>query len=261
MESGTRYEVPIIAASSCHLSFICLMFELPFLPQNYHVLIIEDSNYFRHLLQKSLSNIGYQVTAAEDGRNLGALLNGSSVHLLLVDLILPHVDGREIIHRVRLKSNLPIVVMSASAHPDYLVECLALGADDYLTKPFSFSVMMARLEALLRRQAWNGEEAQNSGRRELIRLDPFNSEVVIQNRREKLTPQEFRFLSFMISQADSVVSAQKLMLEVWHTDCLSSTLISSMVRRLRNKIELDPSEPQFLQTVWGRGYKLRLQQD
>ncbi|MEM7128131.1 MAG: response regulator transcription factor [Chloroflexota bacterium] len=237
------------------------MIETPFLPEKYHVLIIEDNQYFRHLLQNSLTRTGYQVSSIEDGRSLQEQMEKQPVNMILVDLMLPYVNGKELIRQVREDSTLPIMVITSLSHPDDLVECLSLGADEYITKPFSFNVMLARVEALLRRQEWNEEEKAVLSGNELIHLDEQKSEVIIQGRHERLTPQEYRFLSYMFGKADLVVSSKTLMQEVWHTDCLSNTLISSMVRRIRHKIEADPSEPKFLLTIWGRGYKLRLDQD
>lgn len=222
------------------------------------ILVVEDNTYLRQLLQTSLTRAGYNVVTNSNGENIPQLLEEHDVDLVLLDLILPKVSGKNIVEDIRKTSGIPIIVLSAFASPDCLVECLALGADEFIAKPFTFNIMMARIEALLRRIEWNACQPLNlyGNSNVFIELDNASSEVVIEGRRERLTPQEYRFLQYFVSHPNSVVSAETLMQEVWETDCLSDTLISSMVRRLRSKIEQKPSDPQFLQTVWGRGYRL-----
>ncbi len=232
------------------------MTDLPFLPHLNSILIIEDNTYLLQLLQSSLVKAGYHVIVSSDGRDIASLIEKESVDLILLDLILPKKSGKDVLKEVRTVSEVPIIVLSAFADPDCLVECLALGADEFIAKPFSFNILMARIEALLRRIEWNSANDAQYRRHEIfVEMDNVKNEVVIEGKRKRLTPQEYRVLQYFVQHPNSIVSAETLMEEVWHTDCLSDTLISSMVRRLRSKIEPIPSDPQFLQTVWGRGYR------
>lgn len=233
------------------------MAESTFLHTQKSVLVVEDNAYLRHLLKTSLINAGYLVFTSPDGQSVPEQIQNQPIDLILLDLMLPQIDGKDLVRYIRDSSSIPIVVISAYTDPDCLVECLSLGADEFIAKPFSFTILLARLEALLRRTAWvENRTTVDLPQHMPIELDDNSSEVIIEGRRERLTPQEYRFLQYFVHHPNAVVSAETLMQEVWDTDCLSNTLISSMVRRLRSKIEAKPSEPKFLQTVWGRGYRL-----
>lgn len=232
------------------------MTDLPFLPHLNSVLVIEDNAYLQQLLLTSLANAEYNVITNSNGNAVPQLIEKHDIDLILLDLILPKKSGKEVVEEVRTVSDVPIIILSALADPDCLVECLALGADEFIAKPFSFNILMARVEALLRRMEWNNVDDHKFRQHEIyVELDNIKNEVVIEGRRERLTPQEYRVLQYFVRHPNSIVSSETLMQEIWETDCLSDTLISSMVRRLRSKIESKPSEPQLLQTVWGRGYR------
>lgn len=229
------------------------------LPRHYQILVVEENNYLRHLLRVSLEQAAYTVVTIRNAHEVVDILQQHTIDLLLIDLLFPNMDGYMAIEQVRLQSNVPIIVISSFSDPDRLAECLALGADEYIIKPFTFSVMLAYVEAQLRRVAINGGNASNYWPpKKPFELDESRQEIIIEGRIERLTPLEYRFLQYMLRRPNLVVSAETLMQEVWETDCLSKTLVSSMVRRLRHKIEREPSEPQYLQTVWGRGYRLAL---
>lgn len=232
------------------------MTDLPFPPREPSILVVEDNSYLQKLLQTSLLDAGYRVFTNSDGYEIPRIVKNQNIDLILVDLMLPKKDGKETVREVRAISAVPIIVVSAFADSDCLVDCLALGADEFIVKPFSFTILMARIEALLRRVEWNNSENSQYHQHEIfVELDNTRNEVIIEGRRERLTPQEYRVLQYFVRHPNSIVSAETLMQEIWETDCLSNTLISSMVRRLRRKIEPTPSEPQLLQTVWGRGYR------
>lgn len=232
------------------------MTDLPVSPHSNSVLVIEDNVYLQQLLLTSLANAEYNVITNSNGSAIPQLIEKHDIDLILLDLILPKKSGKEVVEEVRTVSDVPIIILSALADPDCLVECLALGADEFIAKPFSFNILMARVEALLRRMEWNNVGDHKFRQHEIyVKLDNLKNEVVIEGRRERLTPQEYRVLQYFVRHPNSIVSSETLMQEIWETDCLSDTLISSMVRRLRSKIESKPSEPKLLQTVWGRGYR------
>ncbi|WP_369969679.1 response regulator transcription factor [Stenotrophomonas rhizophila] len=225
------------------------------------VLIVEDDVHIANLLRMHLRDEGYEVTHAATGDEGLALLEARPWSALVLDLMLPGVDGLEICKRARAMARYtPIIITSARASEVHRILGLELGADDYLAKPFSMLELVARVKALLRRVEAMAQNARiDAGETEVagLRIDPVARTAQVEGRPLELTPREFDLLYFFARHPGQVYSRMDLLNQVWgyQHDGYEHT-VNTHINRLRNKIERDPATPQRIQTVWGRGYKL-----
>ncbi len=225
------------------------------------VLIVEDDVHIANLLRMHLRDEGYEVTHAATGDEGLRLVEEQPWSALVLDLMLPGVDGLEICKRARAMARYtPIIITSARASEVHRILGLELGADDYLAKPFSMLELVARVKALLRRVEALAENARlDAGLIEVagLRIDPIARSAQVDGRVLDLTPREFDLLAFFARHPDQVYSRMDLLNQVWgyQHDGYEHT-VNTHINRLRNKIEHDPAAPQRIQTVWGRGYKL-----
>ncbi|WP_454676781.1 response regulator transcription factor [Achromobacter marplatensis] len=224
------------------------------------VLIVEDDAHIAELLRLHLRDEGYAVEHAADGNEGMRRLEEGSWDALVLDLMLPGIDGLEICKRARAMARYtPIIITSARSSEVHRILGLELGADDYLAKPFSMLELVARVRALLRRSVAVERNARiDAGSLAVhgVSIDPISRTVDVDERRLDLTPREFDLLHFFARHPDKVFSRMDLLNHVWgyqhegyeHT-------VNTHINRLRTKIEVDPSNPQRILTVWGRGYK------
>lgn len=225
------------------------------------VLIVEDDAHIADLLRMHLRDEGYEVTHAATGDEGLRLVEEQVWSALVLDLMLPGVDGLEICKRARAMARYtPIIITSARASEVHRILGLELGADDYLAKPFSMLELVARVKALLRRVEALAQNARlDAGMIEVagLRIDPIARSAQVDGRALDLTPREFDLLAFFARHPDQVYSRMDLLNQVWgyQHDGYEHT-VNTHINRLRNKIERDPAAPQRIQTVWGRGYKL-----
>ncbi len=224
------------------------------------ILVIEDDPDIGDMLEINLRDEGYTVEVAADGIAGLKLLKANRYDLLVLDLMLPGIDGLEICREMRrMEDYQPIVIISAKATETQRVLGLELGADDYLTKPFSVPELIARIRALLRRVKAMQRQAQlkigmiNSGE---LCIDPASHEVSITGQSIALTSKEFELLLFFVRNPGKVFTRLALLDQVWgySHDGYEHT-VNSHINRLRGKIEHDPANPVYIQTVWGVGYK------
>lgn len=224
------------------------------------LLIVEDDENIAELLQLHLREEGYEIVHAADGTLGLELLKQGGWDALILDLMLPGVDGLEICRHARTMTRYtPIVMISARSSETHRVLGLELGADDYLAKPFSMLELVARVKALFRRQeAMSQNLMQDAGTLTFDRLtiDPLARDVRLRKQPVELTPREFDLLWFFAKHPGKVFSRLNLLNQVWgyqhegyeHT-------VNTHINRLRIKIEDNPAEPEFILTVWGKGYK------
>ncbi len=224
------------------------------------LLIVEDDENIAELLQLHLREEGYEIVHAADGTLGLELLKQGGWDALILDLMLPGVDGLEICRHARTMTRYtPIVMISARSSETHRVLGLELGADDYLAKPFSMLELVARVKALFRRQeAMSQNLMQDAGTLTFDRLtiDPLARDVRLREQPVELTPREFDLLWFFAKHPGKVFSRLSLLNQVWgyqhegyeHT-------VNTHINRLRIKIEDNPAEPEFILTVWGKGYK------
>ena len=224
------------------------------------VLIVEDDMPIADLLRMHLQDEGYQVTHCADGNQGLAQLRTGGWDALILDLMLPGVDGLEICRQARaMETYTPIIITSARSSEVHRILGLELGADDYLVKPFSVLELVARVKALLRRADAMGRTQRNeAGALELngVRLDPLTRQAYVEGRALDLTPREFDLLYFFVKHPEKVFSRLYLLNQVWdyQHDGYEHT-VNTHINRLRAKIEADPAEPTRILTVWGKGYR------
>jgi two-component system response regulator MtrA len=223
---------------------------------NERVLLVEDDPSIREVATLGLENAGFDVSSAADGREALLHFRRSPFDVLLLDVMLPEVDGLEVCRTVRRESQVPIVMLSARSDTVDVVLGLELGADDYVTKPFELPELVARLRAVLRRASdARTPDVIRIGR---LEIDAGAHEVRRDGEVVPLTATEFRLLLELARRPRQVFTREVLLSRVWNYDYLGdSRLVDVAIQRLRGKIEQDPHEPRLLETVRGVGYRLR----
>jgi DNA-binding response OmpR family regulator len=218
------------------------------------LLIVEDDRRIATLVAKNLQAAGYECRIAADGEAALAEFDRAAPALVVLDLGLPGIGGLEVTRRLRQESDVPILMLTARSSDSDKVLGLEIGADDYLTKPFSPSELVARVRALLRRTtAGPRDRALVFG---TLKIDPARREAERDGARVRLTTLEFDLLYFLASRPGQVFSREALMDRVWGGDrIVGDRSIDNLVSRLRRKLEADPDDPRWLQTVWGAGYR------
>jgi DNA-binding response OmpR family regulator len=218
------------------------------------ILIVEDDRSIAELVARNLESCGCECRQVHEGDlAVGAVLDYDP-HLVVLDVMLPGLDGLEILRRIRARRDTPVLMLTARSEESDMVLGLELGADDYLTKPFSPRELVARVRALLRR-------SRPGSAREVIEvgslvIDGARRELRRAGKHIELTSLEFELLHFLAGQPGVVFSREALMARVWGEDrVVDVRSIDSLVSRLRRKLEPDPGRPRYLQTVWGAGYR------
>ncbi|MEK4118858.1 response regulator transcription factor [Paenibacillus sp. FSL W8-0919] len=225
------------------------------------ILLIEDDREISQLIESHLKQESYEVLIAMDGEEAESCIDKEEFDLVLLDLMLPKVNGMDVLKRIREKSVVPVVIISAKGSDLDKALGLGFGADDYLSKPFSMIELTARVQAAIRRatQYIRTESQPIADRihfRDLILdLSTFTAQVRGQN--ITLTLKEFHILKLFLTNQSRVFTKEQIYQFVWQDDYYGNeNVINVHIRRLREKIEDDPSNPQFIRTVWGIGYKL-----
>jgi two-component system alkaline phosphatase synthesis response regulator PhoP len=231
------------------------------------VLVIDDEPAIRELVQFNLERAGLTVISAADGEEALALFRSQHPDLLLLDLMLPRLDGFTVCRRIRDESTVPIIMLTARTAEQDRVEGLEMGADDYLIKPFSPRELVARVKAVLRRAEERPPEpvaapsASPSGsilRHGPLLLDQERHEAFVDGQSVYLTPKEFALLAILMAHPGRVYSRETLLDQAWGYEFAGDTrTVDVHIRRLRQKVERDPAAPHLLETVHGLGYRLR----
>jgi len=226
------------------------------------ILVVDDDAPSVKMISFLLREEGYEVSSTDNGLAALELIDREPPDLVVLDVMMPHLDGFEVCRRIRQKMDVPIIFLSAKGETVDKVTGLQLGADDYLAKPFEPAELLARVKAVMRRaEAFTVEDTQSRLTVGDITLDPVSSRVTFAGgRKVDLTPIEFRLLHCLMRNAGRILSHDLLMSAVWGYDYEGySNQIAVYVRRLRMKIEEDPDNPKFLTTVRGLGYKFERQ--
>lgn len=221
------------------------------------ILVVEDEPSIGEVVALYLKRAGYQVTVIRDGEEALASLARRLPGLLVLDLMLPGVDGYEITRWLRERSDVPIIMLTARREEAHRIAGLEMGADDYLVKPFSPQELVSRVRAVLRRTHGSagpaGETAVVHGS---LSIDPATRMVLVDGRECTLTATEFDLLYLLARHPRQVFTREQLLDRVWGlTEYIDPSTVTVHIRRLREKIEADPASPQHIQTVWGVGYK------
>ena len=224
------------------------------------VLIVEDEASFSEALEFLLGKEGFQVTTAATGTEALRKFDQGGIDLVLLDLMIPEVSGTEVCRQIRSKSRVPIIMLTAKDSEVDKVVGLEIGADDYVTKPYSSRELVARIRAVLRRNSGEGVDNE-SGVMTVgpIRMDIDRHQVAVNGIPVSLPLKEFELLEFLMRNAGRVLTRMQLIDRVWGSDYVGDTkTLDVHIKRLRAKIETDPANPTLIQTVRGLGYKMEL---
>lgn len=231
---------------------------------DYHILIVEDDKDIREGIEIYLKNQGYTVYQAADGVEGLAVMKKETVHLAIVDVMMPRMDGISMVMRMREENyEFPVIMLSAKSEEVDKIMGLNMGADDYVTKPFTTMELLARVNSHLRRYGRYLEmKDQKSAETEKVytcgglEVHEDTVEVFLDGNPVKLTPTEFKILLLLIKSPGRVYSAEEIYERVWNEQAINTDTIMVHVRKIREKIEMNPREPKYLKVVWGVGYKI-----
>lgn len=224
------------------------------------VLLVDDEKLIVKGIKFSLEQDGMDVVTCHDGEEALELARTQSFDLIVLDIMLPKMDGLEICQAVREFSQVPIIMLSAKSEDMDKIMGLEYGADDYLTKPFNILELKARMKAILRRGARKKKETSQTTTKKVfqardLRVDTNSRRVMMEGKEVNLTAKEFDLLELLIENPDKVYSREELLSTVWGYDYPGDVrTVDVHVRRLREKIEMTPSEPKYVHTKWGVGY-------
>ena len=223
------------------------------------VLVADDDQDIRDGIEIYLKNEGYVVLKASDGKEAIELLESNDVHLLILDIMMPNMDGITATFKIREERNIPIIMLSAKAEDSDKIHGLSVGADDYVTKPFHPMELMARVKSQLRRYVQFGTY---KGQQEKIIIDGLvlNDEakaVTVDDIGVNLTPIEYKITELLMKNAGRVFSINEIYERVWNEEAYNAeNIVAVHIRKIREKIEADPKNPRYLKVVWGIGYKI-----
>lgn len=226
--------------------------------QEYNVLVVDDDNEIRESIEIYLKNEGIRVIEACDGVEALAALEKEEIHLIIMDIMMPKMDGIKATFKIRESKNIPIIMLSAKSEDTDKILGLNIGADDYVTKPFNPLELVARVKSQLRRYTNFGyfkeeDEIQIRG----ISLNKDTKTVKVNGEEVSLTPTEYKILELLMENKGRVFSIAEIYTRVWNEPFYNGeNTVAVHIRRLREKIEINPKEPEYLKVVWGIGYKM-----
>ena len=226
----------------------------------YNILVVDDDKEIVEAIEIYLTQEGYQVLKAYDGMQALKMLETETVHLLILDVMMPRLDGIRATLKIRETNSIPIIILSAKSEDADKILGLNVGADDYVTKPFNPLELMARVKSQLRRYTQLGAMAEKRGKvyetcGQII--DDDRKEVTVDGEAVKLTPIEYRILLFLVKNQGRVFSINQIYESIWEEEAIAAdNTVAVHIRHIREKIEINPKEPHYLKVVWGLGYKV-----
>ena len=230
--------------------------------ETYHILIVEDDTGIRDGIEIYLKTQDYQVFKAKDGIEGLEIIRDQKIHLAIIDVMMPRMDGIRMVEELRKEYDFPVIMLSAKSEEVDKIMGLNMGADDYVTKPFQPMELLARVNSQLRRYtryANSLENKEGSGNVLVVgglELNEDTIEVRVDGEPVKMTPMEFKILHLLMKHPGRVFSADEIYERVWNEDAISTDTVMVHVRHIREKIEINPKEPKYLKVVWGIGYKI-----
>ncbi|MBQ7993484.1 MAG: response regulator transcription factor [Solobacterium sp.] len=226
------------------------------------ILIVDDDPDIVRALKIYLSGEPYEVYEASTGEEAIERIHDKKIDLILMDIMMPKMDGIEATSRIRAESNVPIILLSAKSEDGDKVLGLNIGADDYVTKPFSPAEVIARIRSQLRRyQNLGGEvKKENVLKTGGILMDDSAREVTVDGEPVSLTPMEYGILKLLMQNPGRVFSSSEIYEQVWNESAIGNeSTVAVHIRHLREKIEIDPSQPRYIRVIWGHGYRMEVQ--
>jgi DNA-binding response OmpR family regulator len=225
----------------------------------YNVLVCDDEKDIVSALRIYLTSEGHNVLEASNGKEALEIVKSKEIHLVLMDIMMPIMDGITAMVEIRKVSNVPVILLTAKGEDTDKVLGLTVGADDYVTKPFNPVELQARVKSQLRRymQLGSGNTANSKSRMGGIEIDDKAKEVTLDGEKVNLTPTEYDILKLLMDHPGEVFSPNRIYEKVWKDNPFGTeNTVAVHIRHLREKIEYNPQEPRYLKVVWGRGYKM-----
>lgn len=230
----------------------------------YNILVVEDESGIRETISIFLENQGYHVFLAENGIEGLEIIKNNEIHLAVVDIMMPKMDGITMVLKLREQEDIPVIFLSAKSEDIDKIKGLNVGADDYVTKPFEPLELIARINSNLRRysqilklkQGYNEEIDKATLQVGDLSLNQTTKQVKMRDKELHLTLKEFQILELLMSQPGRVFSSEQIYEIIWKEIAINTDTIMVHIRRLRKKIEEDPKNPKYIKVVWGIGYKI-----
>ncbi|MCI5919272.1 MAG: response regulator transcription factor [Roseburia sp.] len=226
----------------------------------YKILVCDDDHEIVEAIDIYLQQEGYEVLKAYDGQEALEILKQNDVHLLIMDVMMPRLDGIRATLKIREESSIPIIILSAKTEDSDKILGLNIGADDYVAKPFNPLELVARVKSQLRRYTQLGNVSDTNDTVYQVgglRIDDDLKEVTVDGEVVKLTPIEYNILLLLVKNQGKVYSINQIYESIWNEDAIGAdNTVAVHIRHIREKIEINPKEPQYLKVVWGVGYKI-----
>ncbi len=227
----------------------------------YNVLVCDDDKEIVEAISIYLSKEGYKVFKSYNGKEAFEIIGREDIHLILLDIMMPKIDGIEVTKRIRQTKVIPIIMLSAKSEDEDKINGLNSGADDYITKPFNPLELIARVNSAIRRYTILGaiqtEEKDNIYQTGGLIINDDTKQVEVETKQIKLTPTEYNILKFLTKNKGKVYSIEQIYENVWEDECYGvENIIAVHIRHIREKIEINPKEPKYLKVIWGIGYKI-----
>jgi DNA-binding response OmpR family regulator len=225
----------------------------------YNILVCDDDKDIVSAIEVYLVTENYNVFKSYDGEQALKIIGGNEIHLVILDIMMPKLDGLVATVRIRKTNNIPIILLSAKSEDTDKIAGLNFGADDYVTKPFNSMELMARVKSQLRRYTKLGSMEQKTGvfKTGGLELDDKLKEVTVDGETVKLTPTEYKIVRLLMEHLGQVFSIEEIYDKVWNEPSYSvENTVAVHIRRIREKLEINPGEPKYLKVVWGIGYKI-----
>lgn len=228
------------------------------------ILVIDDDTEIRNLIEIYLKNESFQVLKAGDGLEALDVLSNNNVHLIILDVMMPKLDGIQACLKIREKNQVPIIMLSARTEDMHKIHGLSVGADDYMTKPFNPLELVARVKSQLRRYlrfSHSNEPTDAANENEIdignLKINTATHQVIVNKKDVKLTPKEFAIIELLARHKGMVFSSERIFESVWKEPMMESeNTVMVHIRNIREKIEDNPRKPRYIKNVWGVGYKI-----
>lgn len=228
----------------------------------YNILVVDDDKEIVESIEIYLKNEGFNIFKAYNGIEALETLIEKEIHLILMDIMMPKLDGIKATIKIREEKNIPIILVSAKSEDTDKIMGLNIGADDYITKPFNLLELIARVKSNLRRYVTLGNYNNDNFNKDILKsggleLNIETKEVKVDGEIVKITPIEFKILKLLLSNKGRVFSIDEIYEKVWNEESFNvENTVAVHIRRIREKIEINPKEPRYLKVVWGVGYKI-----
>lgn len=226
----------------------------------YNILVVDDEVEITEAIDIYLTNEGYNVYKAYDGIEALNVVKKEDIHLIILDIMMPKLDGLRATVKIREEKSIPIIMLSAKSEDTDKILGLNMGADDYVTKPFNPLELIARVNSQIRRfSRYSGSEIKSKD--EVIttgglEINNSKKQVIVDGEQVKITPIEFKILKLLMENLGRVFSIEEIYEIVWNEPAYNADTVTVHIRRIREKIEINPKEPKYLKVVWGIGYKI-----